>query len=186
MCRIREECPKHGVRDAPLEAAHRLPTGLALCQLLPMVRPAARIAASLADGGHVHDLVEAAIAGEREPVADHLTTGGLDRGDPGVGGEVSLTRKPGHVAHDADDLGRQDRPHAEDLGERGARSLYLNFDAPVKFCYPPVQSAYVSHQFGGQPSTDLSYRVPRASTAQQLRGDIGRELFPDGIGEEIP
>ncbi len=41
-----------------------------------MIRPAARIAASLADGDHVHDLVEAAVPGEREPVC--LTTSPLE------------------------------------------------------------------------------------------------------------
>ena len=70
--RIRDERPEHGIRDASLEAAHRLPARLALRQLLPMVRPAAGIAAGLADRDHVHDLVEPAVPGEREPVPDHL------------------------------------------------------------------------------------------------------------------
>ena len=53
--RIRDERPEHSIRDVPLEAAHRLSARLALGQLLTMVRPAARIAASLADGDHVHE-----------------------------------------------------------------------------------------------------------------------------------
>src|SRR5215218_100449 len=39
--RIRDERPEHGIRDASLEAAHRLPARLALRQFLPMVGPAA-------------------------------------------------------------------------------------------------------------------------------------------------
>jgi len=46
---IRDERPEHGIRDASLEAAHRLSAPLALRQLLPMVRPAAGIAGGLAE-----------------------------------------------------------------------------------------------------------------------------------------
>ncbi len=58
--RICNERFENRIRDAPLEAAHRLPARLALRQLLTMVRSATRIAASLADRNHVHDLVEVA------------------------------------------------------------------------------------------------------------------------------
>ena len=71
--RIRDERPVHSIRDASLEAAHRLPARLALGQFLTMVRPAAHvIASSLADGDHVPDLVEATVPRKREPMPDHL------------------------------------------------------------------------------------------------------------------
>jgi hypothetical protein len=63
----------------------------------------------------VHDLVEAAVAGERNPVSDDLPAGSLDGGDPYVGGEVRFAREPSDVAHDPDQLRRQDRADAEDL-----------------------------------------------------------------------
>src|SRR5918994_6957737 len=62
--RICDERTVHSIRDASLEAAHRLPARLALRQLLTMVRPATRIASSLADRNHVHDLVEATVPGQ--------------------------------------------------------------------------------------------------------------------------
>src|SRR5215216_3352726 len=117
--RICQECLENRVRDASLETAHRLPARFALRQLLTEVGSAAGIAASLADRDHVQHLVEAAVPGQREPVPDHLPAGGLDGSQARVGGEVRPTRKPSHVAHDADDLRGQDRSHAEDLGEGG-------------------------------------------------------------------
>jgi hypothetical protein len=55
--RIGDERTVHSVRDASLEAANCLPARLAFRQFLPMVRLATRIAASLANGDHVHDLL---------------------------------------------------------------------------------------------------------------------------------
>jgi hypothetical protein len=44
---------------------------------------------------------------------------------------VGLAREARHVADRPDDLGGQYGTWAEDLGEGGAGSLYLGFDAPV-------------------------------------------------------
>jgi hypothetical protein len=51
-------------------------------QFLEVVSSPARAAAGLADGNHVQHLVEVAVAGERDPMPDHLSAGGLDGGDP--------------------------------------------------------------------------------------------------------
>src|SRR5215217_5317392 len=142
--RIRDQHPEHRVRDAPLEAAHRLPARLALRQLLPMIRPAARIAASLADSDHVHDLVEAAVPGKRELVPDHLAAGSFDRRHACIGSEVSLAREARNVADYSQDLRCQDRPHTENLGEHGAGGLHLTCDALVEFRYTSVQGAHIS------------------------------------------
>src|SRR5215203_91436 len=115
-----------------------------------MVRPAAHvIAASLADSDHVHDLVESAVAGKREPVPDHLSAGSFNWRHACVGSEVSLAREARNVADYCYYLRCQDRPDTEDLGERGAGGLHLNSDALVKPRYPPIESAHVSHQLGG-------------------------------------
>src|SRR5215218_1443605 len=112
--RIRDQHPEHRVRDAPLEAAHRLPARLALRQLFPMIRSAARIAASLADSDHMHDLVETAVAGKREPVADHLATGSFDRRHACIRSEVvSLAREARDIADYSQDLRCQDRPQTK-------------------------------------------------------------------------
>jgi hypothetical protein len=44
---------------------------------------------------------------------------------------VSLGREARHVADRTDDLGGQYGTYAEDLGEGGAGSFYLTFDALV-------------------------------------------------------
>jgi hypothetical protein len=184
--RICDERFENRVRDAPLEAAHRLSARLALRQLLPMVRPTARgIAASLADGDHVHDLVEAALPGKRESVPDHLAAGSFNWRHACVGSEVSLARKARDVADHSHDLRCQDRPDAEDLGERGTGGLHLNSDALVEFRYPSIQGTHVSHHLGGQASADSSCWMLGPSAAQQLGGGIGAELLLDRIGEEV-
>jgi hypothetical protein len=79
--RVSNERLEHHVGDAPLEAPHRLPARLAFPKLLPVVGPAARIASGLADGDHVHDLVEATVARQRDLVPEHLAARGFDGSD---------------------------------------------------------------------------------------------------------
>ena len=47
---------------------------------------------------HVERVVQLAVPGPRQPVADQLAAGGLQRGRAGVGGEVVLGREPTDVA----------------------------------------------------------------------------------------
>src|SRR5215218_9180084 len=103
-----------------------------------MIRPAARVAASLADGDHVHDLVEAAVPGKRESVSDHLAAGSLDWCHTCVGSEVSLAWEARNVADYSHDFRCQDRPNAENLGEHGAGDLHLTCDTLVELRYPSV------------------------------------------------
>jgi hypothetical protein len=60
-----------------------------------------------------------------------------------------LARKPSHIAHDPDDLRRQNRSHAEDLGERGVpeRSLHLStaMRSSSSALSSAPQGAHVSH-----------------------------------------
>jgi hypothetical protein len=184
--RICKECFENRVRDASLETAHRLSARFALRQLLTEVDSAAGIAASLADRDHVHDLVEAAVAGEREPVPDHLPAGGLDGSHARVGGEVRFARKPSHVAHHADDLRGQDGTHAEDLGEGGARGLHLLPDALVQIGDPLVEGANVTHYLGGHSLSGSRWFVPWSDSPQQPGGGIGAELLADGVAEKVP
>src|SRR6266536_5889782 len=50
------------------------------------------------DGGDVGDVVEPAVAGSGEPVADLFAGGGVDRRSAGPGGEVVAVGEPGYVA----------------------------------------------------------------------------------------
>src|SRR3712207_1989191 len=97
-----------------------------------MIRPAARIAASLADRNHVHDLVETAVAGKREPVPDYLAAGSFNWRHACIGSEVSLAREARNVADYSHNLRCQDWADAENLGEHGAGGLHLTSDTLVE------------------------------------------------------
>jgi hypothetical protein len=99
---------------------------------------------------------------------------------------VRFARKPPHVAHDAHDLRGQDRSHAENLGEGGARGLHLLPDALVQIGDPPVEGANVTHYLGGQLLSGSRRFVPWSDSPQQPGGGIGTELLADGVGEKVP
>src|SRR5215204_6692381 len=154
--RIRHEVPEDGVGDAPLEAPQRLLTGFALRDLLAVIDPSSSVRPSLAYGDHVQGVVELAVAGQREPVAHRLATGGLHRRRTGVGGEVRLGREAPHVSDRAYDPSGQYGTYAEDLGEGGAGSFYLGFDAPVELSDLPIQRPDVVQDLRGQPPAQAS------------------------------
>ena len=52
-----------------------------------VVGPTASVVTGLGNGHDVQAMIELAIAGARQPVADDVTGGGLDRGGTGVGGK---------------------------------------------------------------------------------------------------
>src|SRR5215211_6422997 len=59
--RICDEVLEDGIGDAPFEAPQRLLTGLALRDLLAVIRPAPSVRPGLADGDHVQAVVELAV-----------------------------------------------------------------------------------------------------------------------------
>jgi hypothetical protein len=61
--------------------------------------------AQLDDPGHVEDMVEPAVPGARQPVAQMLAARGVNRGGAGPGGEVAAVREPGDVADISQDAG---------------------------------------------------------------------------------
>ena len=131
--RVRHEAPEDSVSDAPLdEAPQRLLAGLALRDLLAVVGTAPGIRPALAYRDHVQSVVELAVARQREPVAHHLPARCLHRRRAGVGGEMGLGGQTRHVADRPYDPGGQYGTYAEDLGEGGAGSFYLGFDAPTQ------------------------------------------------------
>jgi hypothetical protein len=63
--------------------------------------------ADLHDRHQVQRVVELAVTGPEQPVADDLAAGGLQRRGAGVGGEVVLAGEPAHVADLAEEPGGQ-------------------------------------------------------------------------------
>ena len=77
----------------------------------------------LGDRGHVHGVVELAVAPPRQPEDLVASRGDFDWSGPVVGGEVVPVGKTVDVADITDHGGGYVRPDAEDLGNRGARRL---------------------------------------------------------------
>ena len=91
-------------------------------ELAPVVGPACGVVAELDDAGDVEDVVEAAVPGAREPVAEMLAAGGIDRGGAGPGREVVAVGEPGDVAGVGEDPGGAGRADAVDVHQVRARS----------------------------------------------------------------
>src|SRR5215217_1025378 len=159
--RVRHEVPEDGVGDAPLEAPQRLLTGFALRDLL-------------------------AVAGQREPVAHRLATGGLHRRRTGVGGEVRLGREAPHVPDRAYDPSGQYGTYAEDLGEGGAGSFHLGLDAPVEIRYLSIQRPDVAQDLRGQPPAEAGRGALGPYASQDARGPVGRKGSRHPSGDEVP
>src|SRR5829696_9125773 len=143
-----------GIGNAPLEAAQRLLSGFALRDLLAVVGTTPSVRPSLAYGDHMKGVVELAVAGQREPVAHHLPTRGLQRRRATVGGEVRLAREARHIADGPDDPRGQDGTYAEDLGEGGAGGFYLGFDAPIQVRDLSVERPDVAQHLRGQAPSE--------------------------------
>jgi hypothetical protein len=76
--------------------------------------------ADLADGGDVEDVVDPAVAGAGEPVADLGAGGGVERCGAGPGGEPVAVGDAGDVADVGEDPGGAGRADAVDVHEPGS------------------------------------------------------------------
>ena len=66
---VSHELAVDGVGQAAAQAAHRFHGSLAGGELAPVVGPAGGVIAELDEGGHVEHVVEAAVPGPGQPVA---------------------------------------------------------------------------------------------------------------------
>jgi len=111
-----------GVADLPFQCAQGLFRGLAVGQLLVVVRAALAVpVADLGDRHHVDGVVEAPVSAPAQPVDLALAGGHLDRRGAVVSGEVVPAAEAGHVADVADDQvsGRgESHPPATHLNSR--------------------------------------------------------------------
>src|SRR5918997_5950261 len=155
---------------------HRLPVSLALGYLLAVIDSFFAFVADLVYGDHVQSVVEPAVAGQRESVTHHLPAGDLHGGDPGVGGEVALGRKPSDVPDQGDDLRGQYGAYAEDVSEGGARGLHLFADTSVEIGDPPVEGAHVAQELGSQLPTDRLGGRTRITSRTNSPEDAGRPV----------
>jgi hypothetical protein len=90
---------------------------------------------------------------------------------------VRLGREAHHIADRPNDLRGQYGTYAEDLGESGAGSLYLRFDAPVEVRDLSIQRTDVAQDFRNQPPAEAgrgAFLGPYA--AEDARGSAGAVL----------
>jgi hypothetical protein len=85
------------------------------------------------------------------------------------------------------DPGGQYGTHAEDLGEGGAGSFHLGFDAPVQVLDLSVQRPDVAQHLRSQPPAQAGRGAALESHAtQDARGSVSRERPGHPAGEEVP
>src|SRR5215207_9036186 len=65
--------------------------------------------------------------------------------------------------------------HAKDLGEGGAASFYLDFDASIEVCDLSLQHPHVAQDLRSQPTTEASRGALRSYAAQDAGSSVGRE-----------
>ena len=100
---------------------------------------------------------------------------------------MGFGREARHVADRPDDPRGQYGPYAEDLGEGGAGSFNLGFDAPVEVSDFPVKCADVAQHLRRQAPAQADRGAALGSyAAQDARGPIGRERPGHPSGEEFP
>ena len=92
-------------RTGGVAGSASLPSKISGGALAAVVGTAGGVVAQLDDPGDVEHVVEAAVAGAREPMAQMLAAGGIDRGSASPGREVVAVGKPGDVAHVGENAG---------------------------------------------------------------------------------
>jgi hypothetical protein len=141
--------------------------------------------ADLHDRGQVQGVVEPAVAGPGQPVADDLAAGGLDRSGAGVGGEVVLGREPSDVADLAQQLGGQDGADAEQLGEGGRRPGDGHLEAVLGCGDPPVQGADVGEEVDGELPAGAGRRGLGPHPPQQGGCGIRVQVAPGAAWDQV-
>lgn len=133
-----------GVADVALQRTDRFLLRLSLGDLALEVGASVRPRlADLADGGHVDGVVELPVAASRHPVHDAAARRELDRCRAVVGGEGVPAGEAAGVAGVADDLARDDRADAVEVGERGPRGFDRDRDPAVGLLQLRVEPADV-------------------------------------------
>jgi hypothetical protein len=85
-------------------------------------------APTLDERDEVQSAIELTVAATAQPVSVRLTRGGKERRGSGHHREGGLGADPGDLSHLTEDLGRDERTHSRDLGERGPRPLDRSVD----------------------------------------------------------
>jgi hypothetical protein len=130
-------------------------------------------------------VVEVAVPGPGQPVADDLAAGGLQGGGAGVGGEVVLAGEPADIANLTQEGGGQHRPDPEQLQQAGVGLGDRGLDPRLHGGDALLQLAGVGHEFGGQLPAGDRRRTSRPDRSQQRGGPLGREVASGAAGDQV-
>ena len=133
--------------------------------------------AQLDDGHDVQDPVDLAVPASREPVADVVAGGGVDRGGAGPGAEVVAVGEPGDVADLDQQPGRAGGADAVQVHQAGAGRGDQLGEFLVRGLLALIDPLEVADQLGGDPPTGLAGDVARADRGQQGLGLGGGQVL---------
>ena len=99
---------------------------------------------------------------------------------------MGLGREACYVPDRPYDRRGQDGTYAEDLGEGGAGSFHLGFDAPTQVRDLSIERADVAQHLRSQPPAQADRgALLRPYAAEDARGTVGRERPSYPAGEEV-
>ena len=170
----------------PLEAAERFLGGLALGALALVVAAAVGPGvADLGDGHHVQRVVDPAVPGAGQAVADLVAGGRVDRGGAVVAGELVLGGEPCHVAGFGQDPARDHRADTEQAGQRGARRGHESADLSCRGLQPRVERPDVGQVVLGELQADPRDVIAGPDPGQQSPGLARRQLAAHPAGSQL-
>jgi hypothetical protein len=134
---------------------------------------------------HVQGVVEPAVTSPRQPMANHLAAGGLQRRGAGVGGEVVLAREPTDVTDLTEEPGGQHRPDPKQLHQAGVGPGDRRRDARLHRLYAPVQVAHVGDEVGGDLVAGDRRRSGGSDRGEQGGGAPGGEVTAGAAWDQV-
>src|SRR4029453_5521348 len=151
---VDEQLAVNRVADVPLEGADRILLGLALAELaFELDAPLRARLADLTDRREVQGVIEPAVPALGDTVHDPATGGAFDRCGAVVGGVAVPVREPADVAGEPDQVAGDDRPDAEQLGERCLGGCHGGSDPPVRRLELFVKGVHIGEQLPGRVTT---------------------------------
>src|SRR5664279_3365661 len=172
--------------DAPLEAAQRLASGLALIDLATEVgMPFGVRHPDLGDGDEVQGGVELAVPGTGQPVAGMFRAGDLDRSGAGVAGVVRPGREPGRRAGTTEHPSGQHRADAVHLAQSTARGRHDLPDALLAVLQAGIDPTQLRDHFAGEVLAGAFHGPGRADRAEQGSSLVGGQLGRRPAGEQV-
>jgi NAD(P)-dependent dehydrogenase (short-subunit alcohol dehydrogenase family) len=141
--------------------------------------------AELDDGHDVQYPVDLPVPAPRQPVPDLVTGGGIDRRGAIPGGEVRLSREPGHLTDPGQQPGSAGGADPVQIGQGGAGGGEQHIEFLVRLLLALVDAFQVADQLGGDPAAGFARGIAGADPGEQRFG-LGRgQVLLGPAGDEL-